>query len=329
MTTRKLPGRMKRAPTRPIGSYEGYEVSSFGRLRSWRIRGRYGGRPGHLRDEPRYLKGAKSPNGYLVAYLNHVGETARWVVPFHILVLEAFVGPRPHGMQGCHWDDDPTNNRLDNLRWDTPRANRLDSLRNGCSPLQTIAADDIPSIWARIAAGEVLAKIAEDFGVTGSCVSSIKSGKVWSHITRNLSGARPAVQPARNPVYPPAEVISVESEIWRHVPGFPAYRVSNWGGLQSRWIFGGRHSWSFGENWRDIKFSSDKDGYCVTVLSDGRRRKGVKAHILVLESFVAPRPAGMFGCHSDGDRRNNHVRNLRWDTPKANAADRDRHAAAR
>lgn len=49
----------------------------------------------------------------------------------HALVLEAFVGPRPDGFHGCHNDGDPTNNRLVNLRWDTPSANRLDSVRHG------------------------------------------------------------------------------------------------------------------------------------------------------------------------------------------------------
>jgi len=30
-------------------------------------------------------------------------------------------------------------------------------------------------------------------------------------------------------------------------------------------------------------------------------------------------------CHLDGDPENNHLENLRWDTPKANARDRDFH----
>ncbi|MGC5078489.1 HNH endonuclease signature motif containing protein [Agrococcus sp. DT81.2] len=52
------------------------------------------------------------------------------VVRVHHLVLEAFVGPRPDGMFGCHWNDDPYDNRLENLRWATPSANSLDSVRN-------------------------------------------------------------------------------------------------------------------------------------------------------------------------------------------------------
>jgi hypothetical protein len=49
----------------------------------------------------------------------------------HHLVLEAFVGPQPPGAEGCHWNDDPTDNRLENLRWDTRSANQFDSVRNG------------------------------------------------------------------------------------------------------------------------------------------------------------------------------------------------------
>jgi hypothetical protein len=47
------------------------------------------------------------------------------------LVLEAFVGPRPPGMDCCHDDGDSTNDALSNLRWDTKRANQADTLRHG------------------------------------------------------------------------------------------------------------------------------------------------------------------------------------------------------
>lgn len=51
--------------------------------------------------------------------------------PVHRLVLEAFVGPYPEGMECCHADGDPTNNHLDNLRWDTRSANSHDSVKHG------------------------------------------------------------------------------------------------------------------------------------------------------------------------------------------------------
>lgn len=49
----------------------------------------------------------------------------------HRMVLEAFVGPCPDGMQGCHWNGEPADNRVENLRWDTPRSNMADKLRHG------------------------------------------------------------------------------------------------------------------------------------------------------------------------------------------------------
>jgi hypothetical protein len=49
----------------------------------------------------------------------------------HRLVLIAFVSACPDGMEACHGDGDPTNNRLTNLRWDTRSANLLDSVQHG------------------------------------------------------------------------------------------------------------------------------------------------------------------------------------------------------
>ncbi len=45
----------------------------------------------------------------------------------HRLILEAFVGPCPDGMESRHLDLDPSNNRLGNLAWDTPEQNRDDN----------------------------------------------------------------------------------------------------------------------------------------------------------------------------------------------------------
>jgi hypothetical protein len=49
----------------------------------------------------------------------------------HQLVMRTFVGPPPEGMVVCHNDGDATNNRLSNLRYDTPRENTFDNVRNG------------------------------------------------------------------------------------------------------------------------------------------------------------------------------------------------------
>lgn len=58
---------------------------------------------------------------------NH--KTTEYTV--HILVLEAFAGPRPAWMHGCHNDGNTANNTLGNLRWDTPSENARDAIRHG------------------------------------------------------------------------------------------------------------------------------------------------------------------------------------------------------
>lgn len=55
------------------------------------------------------------------------------------------------------------------------------------------------------------------------------------------------------------------------------------------------------------------------------KQKIMRPHTLVLTAFVGPRPKGKEGCHNDGNTNNNALSNLRWDTRKANQADRVRH----
>jgi hypothetical protein len=47
------------------------------------------------------------------------------------LALEAFIGPCPPGMEGCHNNGDAADDRLENLRWDTKSSNARDSVWHG------------------------------------------------------------------------------------------------------------------------------------------------------------------------------------------------------
>lgn len=102
----------------PIVGFEGlYEVSDQGRIRNSRtalvLRPSAHHRDKHL--NIRLCANGKSHNRLV-----------------HRLVLEAFVGPCPPGMEACHFPDrDPSNNRLTNLRWDTCSANRIDAVKHG------------------------------------------------------------------------------------------------------------------------------------------------------------------------------------------------------
>lgn len=77
---------------------------------------------------------------------------------------------------------------------------------------------------------------------------------------------------------------------------------------------------------RQLTPTLDVNGYAVVTLCRGRiERRTVKVHRLVLLAFVGPCLDGMEGCHNDGDKTNNAVSNLRWDTASANSLDKVRH----
>lgn len=74
---------------------------------------------------------------------------------------------------------------------------------------------------------------------------------------------------------------------------------------------------------RVLRGSLDQKGYRYHDLSqDPRDQRDI--HVMVLESFVGPRPPGKQGRHLDDDQDNNYLTNLRWGTSSENCADRVR-----
>lgn len=107
-----------------VGFEESYEVSDRGRVRSIDRVTPHGA---HRRGVE--LSAAPGHRGHLRVTLFDHGD--RRLIYVHRLVLEAFVGPCPRGMECCHSDGDPKNNSLTNLRWDTRSANGLDAAKHG------------------------------------------------------------------------------------------------------------------------------------------------------------------------------------------------------
>jgi hypothetical protein len=75
-----------------------------------------------------------------------------------------------------------------------------------------------------------------------------------------------------------------------------------------------------------LRPGKDKDGYlqvCLWTLSEnGSCPKYFKVHRLVMEAFVGIRPEKYHICHNDGDKANNSLFNLRFDTAKGNNDDK-------
>lgn len=104
------------------------------------------------------------------------------------LILKAFCGTAPAGMQCCHKDGNPLNNRLDNLRWGTKQSNIDDMIRHGTfvrgsrSLNAKLREDDIPSVRQKAADGMSFGAIARIYRVSPNCIERIVSRKTWAHI---------------------------------------------------------------------------------------------------------------------------------------------------
>ena len=101
-----------------------YEVSNYGQVRSLdRVDALGRAKAG------RVLAPYALNKGHLSIGMSVDGRVRKMLV--HRLVLMAFVGPCPPGMEACHNNGEPADNRLANLRWDSRRANSLDTVRHG------------------------------------------------------------------------------------------------------------------------------------------------------------------------------------------------------
>jgi hypothetical protein len=178
---------------KPIVGFSGYEVSNLGRVRSLpRVCHRAGKvRAAHtVHTNGKILKGDVSyRNGRPVVVrvtLSLNGAVYKRAV--HRLVLEAFVGPCPDGLEGCHNDGDPLRNCLENIRWDTHLANMADQERHGTRILP--AADrgernhnarltdaQVAEIRALPREGMNKAQVARDYGSTRQTIRLILDGK--------------------------------------------------------------------------------------------------------------------------------------------------------
>jgi hypothetical protein len=145
------------------------------------------------------------------------------------------------------------------------------------------------------------------------------------------AAARRKGRPAPSGACPPEpyadDPLSWTRVIFRHVRGFPGYGVDTLGNVWSCMKAGGRGSWAtrVDSRWRILKPADCTSGYPIVHLCAGGKHKSFSCHRLVLEAFVGPRPAGMAACHGNGNRADNRLCNLRWDTHAANVADSFRH----
>lgn len=102
------------------------------------------------------------------------------------LVAEAFIGPRPPGMECCHNDGNSSNNQYQNLRWDTRTSNEADKIAHGTSNRganngqSKLSESDVIAI---LADPRIHREIAVDYNVGRRTIDRIKRGESWSWLS--------------------------------------------------------------------------------------------------------------------------------------------------
>lgn len=175
--------------TRTIGSEttEACRVEGSDEMRTWGV-----GRWGDWKDKKPSVKRTALPSGHvdrrMVINLCHGNRFRTFRV--HTLVLLAFVGPCPKGWSCCHNNGDATDNRLENLRWDTYSSNQLDRARHGTDARgiknsnSKLTEEQVREIRKHIAEGKKNnQQIAILFGVSRASIRSIRVGKSWKYLT--------------------------------------------------------------------------------------------------------------------------------------------------
>lgn len=162
-----------------IPGFEGYEASDAGRIRSV-------DRWNHFGPHRRWLRGrilrsrVNQKSGYeqIVFY-----KTTALV---HQLIMLAFVGPPPEGMEVCHSDNDRLNNCLANLQYGTRRFNNQEKDKHGTHlkgvrhHQARLTEEDIRSIRD---SDEKHAVLAMRYNVSESHIGGIKRGRYWGHLS--------------------------------------------------------------------------------------------------------------------------------------------------
>ncbi len=167
---------------RELASYPGYRFYADGTITSCRRTGRAGfGESWHE------IVGCITGLGRRLVTLTNVSGVSH-VRQAHVLILEAFVGPRPDGMVCCHANDNALDNRISNLRWDTNEANYADRDANGKTARgernghAKLLPETVIEIRELAEAGATNIQLANEFGVNDRCISMIVTGRSWLHV---------------------------------------------------------------------------------------------------------------------------------------------------
>lgn len=184
---------------RPIPGFDGYEASTWGRIRSvdriLELVGRWGSMKRFHRGKILRLKA--KPNGSGQTYLCFYADGGAYPQVNRAVCLTFHGNPPSDKHEAAHLDGKTQNNRTENLAWKTPTENAADKVRHGTAPIGARNArarlDEavVAEIIDRYARGEKSCNLAITYQVTVSNIQAIVRGDTWTHVsTRQRDAAK-------------------------------------------------------------------------------------------------------------------------------------------
>lgn len=161
-----------------IADRPGYCVSTHGRVFSCRRRGEW------VEMRPHRRSGKRVRSCVYLYHRDPAGRVVRDDVRVDLLVLEAFVGPRPPGQLPFHRDLNQSNHRLDNLEYRDNAFVGTAYAKRG-SDATRAKVDEVQVVRLRVAVhngDRDWAKWAAEFGMTEQGVKAIACGESWKHV---------------------------------------------------------------------------------------------------------------------------------------------------
>lgn len=156
---------------RSVPGYDGYFITADGTM---------------LGPRRRVLRPMAMETGHQYIYASRPGVPRKLFI--HRAVLSAWVGPPGSGQSdGRHLNDDPSDNRVENLAWGTRLDNARDKARNGRQirgeQLKTakLTEADVREIRRRWPA-ETTRALGAEYGVSHTAIRRAVNGMKWRHV---------------------------------------------------------------------------------------------------------------------------------------------------
>jgi HNH endonuclease len=173
---------------RVVGEDRRYEVSDLGQVRS--------------AETKKPVRTVKATNGYILLPTRVLRKSKNYLL--HRLIAKAFIPNHSNLSDVDHIDNCKSNNAASNLQWLSHADNMKKAKTDGAMafgskrPNAVLDEAKVFEIKKRLAADDLLSKIANDFGVSIWVVNAIRRGKTWAHVHGDEEAIRANIRPQKH-----------------------------------------------------------------------------------------------------------------------------------